>query len=769
MQKLFANTIEVLKEGDKVKKKVVPISEFYFSEDSGYGIYNVELTNGVLYVMKGKFPGSLVLGNTYEIEGDVVIYKGETQFHVKSIQIAKAEGKQAIIYYLQTLHGLKKRAEAIYNVFGEKTIDMLTNRPELVASRMKGIGKTTTLKWSKELKQKAHEEELLLFLFGLGLTPVQVDTLKKTYGNEVRNVLEDNPYRLIQDVRGYGFKKCDTIARNSGIAFNDPKRVRAGVYHTLIQSTFEGHTYLPEGELVNQVQSILCTSNEQMEFDLVVQCISDLEGEGEVVRSENKIFLSHYFFWETRIVKEVERISQPTNWSKTTPQQVENMLDDYLRATGVHLETKQREAVVEFSSKQGGFYILNGSAGCGKTFTLKVILSILQSVYRQNRKEYKVKIMAPTGKASKVASKATGLPCITIHRGLEYDLDGFQRNESNPLAESIIVVDESSMLDTELSKDLLIAVKSGAKVIFLGDTKQLPSVGAGNVLLDLINSDMVHVVTLDVVKRQGAESGIINNANAIIAGEMVSTQSTNDSFVLARNTDNEILKTTLQSYRRLLEKGMHQDEIQVLTPQRKGKLGIYNLNRLFQQEFNPNGKKTKIKNLQLPIGEADLYYRVGDKVIHIQNDIERTLYRKDGNKFRALVDEGITNGECGTITHVTSVTKYDANSGKTKTFDRMIVKYEDWYVFYDSKEDIEMLDHAYALTIHKSQGSQWKAVIQPLSRGHIRMLDNNLLYTGLTRASDFHCFIGDLYVLQRGIETFRVNDRFTDLLYKLAS
>jgi len=769
MNNLFATTLEVLQEGDKVTRKVVPIGEIYFSEETGFGVYNVEFTDGVMYNMKGKFPGSLVLGNTYEIEAKVILFRGEKQLKVDSIRQSKAEGKRAIIYYLQTLHGLKKRAEAIYDVFGEKTIDTLTNRPELVASRMKGIGKTTTLKWSKQLKEKAHEEELLLFLFGLGLSPVQVETLKKTYGNDVREVLENNPYRLIQDVRGYGFKKCDIIARNTGIAFDDPKRVRAGIYHTLIQSTFEGHTYLPEDELANQVQTILCTSSETMEKELVVQCISELEEEGEIVRSEDKIFLTHYFLWETKIVNEVERISEPSNWAKTTPQQVESMLDDYLRATGVHLESKQREAVVKFSSKEGGFYILNGSAGCGKTFTLKVILSILQSVYRQNRKDYKVKIMAPTGKASKVASKATGLPCITIHRGLEYDVDGFQRNASNPLEETIVVVDESSMLDTELSKDLLVAVKSGAKVIFLGDTKQLPSVGAGNVLLDLINSNVVDVVTLDVVKRQGAESGIINNANAIIAGEMVSTQQTNDSFVLARKTDEEILKTTIQSYRRLLEKGMSKDEIQILTPQRKGKLGIYNLNRVFQEEFNPNGKTTNYKNLQLPDGEADLFYRVGDKVIHIQNDTERTFYRNDGKTFRSLAHEGITNGECGVIAHITSVTQYDAESGKNKTFDRLIVKYEDWYVFYDSKEDIEMLDHAFALTIHKSQGSQWKAVIQPISRWHIRMLDNNLLYTGLTRASDFHCFIGDLYVLKRGIETFRVNDRFTDLLYKLAS
>lgn len=762
--------IDLLTEGERVTRKLVPVSELYFKEETGFGIYNVELTSGTMYVMKGTFPGSLTLGNTYEVDADVMTYRGEIQMKVNEIRIAKAEGRRAIIYYLQTLNGLKKRAEKIYDTFKEDTLDVLTNNPELVARRMNGIGKATALKWSKQLKEKAHEEELMLFLFGLGLTPTQVDTLQKTYGVEVRNVLEDNPYRLIQDVRGYGFKRCDTIARNNGIAFDDDKRIRAGVFYTLQQSTFEGNTYLPKKEIMKRVQEILCTSYQVMEEEKVERAIQDLVLEGELVIEADKVFLTHYNTWEYHIVDETKRLAASKKWSKTSEKEVVSILEDYLNATGIHLEEKQREAVVTFSSRKGGFYILNGSAGCGKTFTLKVILSILQSVYRENRVKYSVKIMAPTGKASKVASKATGLPCITIHRGLEFSPEeGFTRNEENPLEESIIVVDESSMLDTELAKDLLLAIADGAKVIFLGDTKQLPSVGAGNVLLDLIGSGMVDVVTLDVVKRQGAESGIIENANRIIAGQMVLSQPTNDSFVIARSSDEDILTTTIQSYRRLLDKGMTADEIQILTPQRKGKLGIYNLNRIFQQQFNPNGKESKVKNAQLPDGEADIFYRVGDKVIHIQNDIERTLYRKDGNTFRSIREKGITNGECGTISHIINHTEYDKEAGKNKTFERIIVKYEDCYVFYDTKEDIDMLDHAYALTIHKSQGSQWRAVIQPISRAHTRMLDNNIIYTGLTRASEFHCFIGDMLALERGIKTFRVNDRYTDLLDKLAA
>lgn len=760
--------MDLLGEGERVTRKLIPLTELYFKEETGFGIYSVELLSGTSYVMKGKFPGSLTIGNTYEVEADVTRYRGELQLNVLHIKVAKAEGRRAIIFYLQTLHGLKTRAESIYDTFGDKTLDVMTNNPNLVAARMNGIGKKTAMKWSQLLKEKAQEEEQLLFLFGLGLNPTQVETLQKTYGSKVRDVLESNPYRLIQDVRGYGFKRCDTIAQSSGITFNDGRRIRAGIIYILQLAVREGNTYLPQDEVKARVQNMLGLPGHQIDDSAINDAVEMLALEGAVVNDHGHVYMKKYFVMETEIAYEVERLASPTAWAKTDEKAVTSILDDYLNATGIHLEEKQRKAVETFSSKRGGFYILNGSAGCGKTFTLKVILAILQSVHRSNGLKYSVKIMAPTGKASKVASKATGNTCITIHRGLEFSPEeGFTRHAQNPLDENVIVVDESSMLDTELARDLLVAIKSGAKVIFLGDTKQLPSVGAGNVLLDLIGSGVVDVVTLDVVKRQGAESGIIENANRIIRGEMVETQNTNDSFVLPRQSDEDILQTTIHSYRRLLEKGMRPEEVQVLTPQRKGLLGIYNLNRVFQGMFNPNGKASTVHNLQMPDNETPLHYRVGDKVIHIQNDIERTLYNKDDGKYWESREKGITNGECGVVAEIVTVTKRDELTDKLTTTERIIVKYEDWYVYYEGKDDLEMLDHAYALTIHKSQGSQWQAVIQPVSMSHMRMLDNNLLYTGETRASLFHCYIAYLYALERGIKTFRVHERYTGLLSKL--
>lgn len=767
---LALSTEEVFTVGERVTKKVVPISQGYFQDDSGFGIYTIEIDDGTLYTMKGKFPGELTLGNTYEVDANIVSYRGEIQLDAKNIKVARAQGKRAVVFYLQTLKGLKTRAEMIYDTFGEDTLKVLMDTPELVSSNIRGIGKKTASGWSEQLKEKLHEEELLLFLFGLGLSPAQVETLTKTYGTEVRNVLEENPYRLIQDVDGYGFKKCDVIARSTGIEFDDLKRVRAGVIYVFQLSSQEGHTYLPKAELAKRLKETLCTSYQTFGDDLVESAIDNLLIEGEIVELDGRIFLTKFDVWEEQIVEESKRLSSKKKWSKTTSKDVEHALDDYLAATGVHLEDKQREAVVKFSSEKGGFFILNGSAGCGKTFTLKVILNILEIIHRQNRAEYKVKVMAPTGKASKVASRATGLACTTIHNGLGFNPEGgFDRNEDNPLEETVVVLDETSMLDTEIAKDLLLAIANGTKVIFMGDTKQLPSVGAGNVLMDLIASGVADVVTLDVVKRQGEDSGIIENANRIIFEQMIESQPvTGDAYMIETNTDEESLHKLILSNQRLLDLGYPLSEIQVLTPMRKGKLGTYNLNRVLQQHFNPDGLTSTIKNWQIPFEEEPIFFRTGDKVIHIKNDKERTLYSKRAGRFVAMRDSGITNGECGIVESIERTSEYSEDAGKVVTFDRIVICYEDWYVFYDSKADIEMLDHAYALTIHKSQGSQWDAVLQPISPSHIRMLDNNLLYTGYTRARKFHGMIGSKRALLIGIKTQRSAVRYTGLQLRFA-
>lgn len=760
--------VEVLTVGEMVTKKVVPITQGFFMADNGFGIYNVELEDGRLYTMKGKFPAELTLGNTYEVDAKVVTYRGETQLDAKQIKIARAEGKRAVVFYLQTLKGLKNRAETIYDIFGAKTLDVLMNRPELVASKIRGLGIKTTTNWAEQLKEKLHEEELLLFLFGLGLTPTQVETLKKQYGTKVRYVLEDNPYRLIQDVQGYGFKKCDVIARATGIEFDDIKRVRAGVIYVFQNAINEGHTFLPKDELAKRLIDTLCTPYQNFDDELVEKAIENLLDEEAIVESKGRIFLTKFDEWEDTIAEQARRLSLKRKWKKSTGSDIVRALDDYLAATGVELEAKQREAVITFSSQKGGFFILNGSAGCGKTFTLKVILNILKVIYRHNREEYKVKIMAPTGKASKVASRATGMPCTTIHDGLGYGPDGeFSYNEENPLEETIIVIDESSMLDTEIAKDLLLAIANGAKVIWMGDTKQLPSVGAGNVLMDMIASGIAEVVTLDVVKRQGEDSGIIDNANRIIAGEMIVTQPTGDSFVMATKTDEETLQTLIASNRRLLDLGYSKSEIQVLTPMRKGKLGTVNINRVFQERFNPDGEVSTIKNWQLPAEEEALFFRTGDKVIHIKNDKEKTLYSKENGVYKSMRDSGITNGECGIVEGFQKVSQFSTEANKMVSFDRLIVKYEDWYVFYDGKDDVEMLDHAFALTIHKSQGSQWDAVLMPISPAHINMLDNNLLYTGETRARKFQATMGSLRAMQIGIKTQRSIYRYTGLKDRL--
>lgn len=766
------NPLEVMKEGSTASVKAIPVFEIFSNPEKGFRIYACETSDGGKFQVSGSFPTELTIGKTYLFKGKVSVYRFEKQLTLKDVELSQPTGRKATVSYLQTLSGLKKRAEDIYDVFGDDSLEILLKTPMEVSRRIKGIGKSKVMSWSNQLLLNKHEEEDLLYLFKLGLTPSQVEKLKKHYGSDVRTVIEDNPYRLIHDVNGYGFVKCDKIALESGIPFDSEKRVTAGILHLLQEAVQQGHMYQPKDVLVENSQKVLNNSNSTgttIESAFVESCIQNLIDSGEVKDDNEDYFLTSKYFEELKIAKHLKRINENKEWKK--PIDIERTLDAYLERNGFELEERQREAVVRFCKNESGFHILRGSAGCGKTFTLKIILDMLHLIYKANRLEFKVGIVAPTGRASKVASKSTGRKAKTIHRFLgTLPTGGFMKNEDNPVEEKIIVVDESSMLDSSLTADLLSAVSKGAKVIFLGDTKQLPSVGAGNVLSDMIISGVVDVVTLNVPKRQGEDSGIIDNADRIINGEMIKTQTeTNDSFVIFREDSQSIQKTLLDSIKRLLDLGKDFEEIQVLTFQRKGSLGIYNLNRLIQKTFNPVAPKDiKIKNRQLPKEEAPLYFHVGDKVLHTKNELDKELYDKENGSYVPQNALGITNGESGVIEEIVRYSYYSKEKAKVISGNRIIVRYEDAYVFYDTDAEVEMLDHAYAMTTHKSQGSQWDNVLIPVSREQYHMLENNLIYTACTRAKKFNAVIGQKSAIEMAIKTHRSNKRYTKLDVRLS-
>lgn len=804
--------IDSLSAGEKVKLTLTPTFQIYYNE--GFGIYQCFTEDNQPIVIKGTFPIPLNLEQVYDVEGEVVLHGFEKQIQVETYRSREPKGSYKVIAYLTQLKGLDSRAEKIYELFGDDSIRILKEEPERVAEAIKGVSVRMARRWQEELLERESEEQDMLFLLSLGLSVRQAHQLRKNYGYHIQRRLKDDPYILL-DVRGssIGFAKCDQMAKRMGIDFRHPSRIKHGVRYVLQEAAREGHTFLPKEELFDRAGELLdvrltftemkkaLEENQEMirvhsrqfkidlddlrwriekidslkrqsakeryryplfELDVLTfeDALEDLELDGTVVvRHKNSVALRYFDNEERLIAENIKRLSHTEEW----PVQVdlERTLDAYLKKHHIELEKKQREAVLKFTAKKGGFYVLNGSAGCGKTFTLKIILDIMRLVFKVNKEPFKVKITAPTGKASKVATKATGYKAETIHRALEYHPQvGFQRNQLNPLDCTVLVVDESSMMDVELAAALFTAVRTGTTVILVGDTKQLPSVGAGNVLRDLVSSDLVEVVTLDVIKRQDKLSGIIKNANLIINGKMMKTwKDTRDAYIIHEESDESIQKKLIASIKRLLELGYTLDDVQVLVPQKRGSIGVYELNRLIQSIFNQNAD-SKLKNHHST--KVDLYFREGDKVIHIRNNYDKMWYQKDENgDYIPLNKFGVTNGETGVIDKIDTMTI--AEDGQIKTKRRIVVKYEFGYIFYLQGSEIRELDHAYALSIHKSQGSQWPSIIIPISRQHTFFLDRNLIYTAWTRAERFGAVIGSTRVLALAIRQVKSTKRWTQL------
>lgn len=820
------DALEEIPLNTSLEKKVLVDRQFTYKEDSGYGIYQGEDEEGLSIKVTGVFHEPLKIGSTYEMKGKVTAFRGEKQLSVDKVKMTTPVSKNGIIAYLQNLEGLYRKAELLYEQYGGDVIEILTNDPMRIAKEVDGIGKVSVLRWQEQIHQKEGNEHYFNNLIGLGLNMRQAKKLFETYKETVMEKIKENPYLLVELFPTFGFEKADQIAKEMGY---DPKgiyRIQEGIKYTLKEASNEGHCFLPIQELLERAVEMLTIRMTEDEMAMLLEKyhgskqavymmgsfsysvdykllskqfneyryernrfekerkrmvvirltrneimkeIERMELYNKVVYDNHRVYLIELYEAEFKVAERVVRLSQSAKRDFTD---VNEDIESIVREERIILEEKQREAVETFAQGQGGFYILNGSAGCGKTFTLNVILRVLGLQYKKMNRMMEVLVFAPTGKASKVAGRATGRTCMTIHRGLKYKPNkGFEHNENNPLDADVVVIDESSMIDVLLAESLLRAIADGTKVIFLGDTKQLSSVGAGNVLQDLIMSNMVEMVTLNVVKRQGKDSGIILNANRIVNGEMISScKSTQDAYVLRKEQTLDAQQAMLKSIREVEKvRGYDIEDIQVLCPQKTSLIGTNSMNLLIQKEFNPYNEDMKVLNKKVAFynpGTQEeeflpLFFKRSDKVIHMRNNYEMLWYKKDkwGN---FTLDEdvvGITNGETGVIE---DILKGNPNSGFKI---RMIVRYEDSYAYYD--DSFDELEHAYAMTIHKSQGSQWKAVIMPILMQNYHMLDNNLFYTGYTRAQQFSVVVGQPEAMLHAIRTRKSKDRYTSLTERL--
>ena len=604
----------------------------------------------------------------------------------------------------------EEMAGRIVAAFGTDTIRVLDEEPERLL-KIKGVGKKSFEKIKESWAEHRGIRDLLLFLQPHGITPAYAVRIYRAYGGEALNVVRENPYRLAMDIRGIGFVTADAAARKLGFAEDHPLRIQAGLLYVLQKATDDGNVFLPEEELLDQACQQLAVDR-----DLARQAVLALEQEERVVREsldelpgrlpavfredgeeaeapEVAVYLRRYHHYESKTAFYLHRLLHSPKAVRFA--EPDALVEKVTESLSISLAPEQLEAVR--TAARSKVMVLTGGPGTGKTTIINAIIRLFAEV------KAKILLAAPTGRAAKRMSETSGREARTIHRLLEYSPqeDGFARNEDNPLACGLLVVDEASMMDTLLFYHLLKAVPMGATVVLVGDVHQLPSVGPGNVLADIIASGAVPVVELTEIFRQSAESEIICNAHLINKGQVPSLESSKDPV----------------------------NDIQVLTPMHKGAVGAAQLNLRLQASLNPNG---------LEVRRGERSFRLHDKVMQIRNNYDKDVF----------------NGDVGRIVFL---------DGKERT---LSVRYDDRVVPYDF-EELDELTPAYAISIHKSQGSEYPAVVIPLMMQHYVLLQRNLVYTGVTRGKKLVVLVGESRALHMAVKNNKTRTRHTRLALRL--
>ncbi|AXU52036.1 TPA: ATP-dependent RecD-like DNA helicase [Clostridioides difficile] len=721
------------------------ISEIVFkNEDNGYTIAHLVNENDEIVVV-GCMP-TLAIGESIEVEGKWVNHKiYGTQFEVNSFMPVTPSSLEGIYVYLSSgmIHGIgEKMAKRIIDKFGVDTLEVIQNSPEKL-QEVEGIG-------SKKVKQivKSYEEDrelrnIIIQLSPFGITPNYCLKIYKKYKSSAIEVINKNPYQLAEDIRGIGFKVADSIASKIGIDKNSKDRICQGILYTLNKSLSNGHTYLPEHVLIQDSEKLLELNGEIIK-ECVMMLVYNQKIHIEKVNNENLIYLMPYYLAENGVCSQIVKLSQYE--FEDLKIDIDNEINVLEEDKKIKLAEKQILAVKE--SVNSGVLIITGGPGTGKTTTINAIIDIFEN----NGKS--VTLAAPTGRAAKRMSETSNKEAKTIHRLLEmgFSTDDdltFFKDEEDPINSDVIIVDEVSMVDIILMYNLLRAIKLGTRVILVGDSDQLPSVGAGNVLKDMINSNIINVVKLNEIFRQAQESMIIVNAHKINNGEPLYLNTKGkDFFFIRKSTNEEILNEIIGLVNERLPKFYKVDklkDIQVLSSMRKGELGVTNLNIELQKYLN---KKEKFK---VEESFSKRLFRVGDKVMQVKNNYTKKWETEDQKES----GEGIYNGDIGYVYHIDK----DKKTIYILFDQTKIVSY-----LYDELDEI---DHSFCTTIHKSQGSEFPVVVLPIAWAPPMLLSRNLLYTAVTRAKKLVVLVGDVKYLEYMIKNNRVNQRYSNLEYKL--
>ncbi|CEN80389.1 SF1B family DNA helicase RecD2 [Paraclostridium sordellii] len=723
------------------------ISDIVFkNEDNGYVIAHLSNENNDVVIV-GCMP-TLTVGESIEVEGKWVNHKTYgTQFEVSSFMPVTPSSIEGIYVYLSSgmIKGIgEKMAKRIIDKFGVDTLDIIQNAPHRL-SEVEGIGSKKIEQIAKSYEDNRELRNIIMQLSPYGITPNLCLKIYKKYKNKAVDVISRNPYKLAEDVRGIGFKVADKIAENLGIDKLSKDRIMQGILYSLNQSLASGHTYLPKDILVQESSTLL-----GVEKEYILDCILGLAYDQKIhiekgFGHEDHIYLIPYYLSENGVCKQIIKLAQSD--FKDLNIDVEKEIEKVEEETGIKLANNQALAVKE--AIKSGLVVITGGPGTGKTTTINTIIKVFEN------NEQEVLLAAPTGRAAKRMSETSNKEAKTIHRLLEmgYATDSeelvFLKDEEDPIKADVVIVDEVSMVDIVLMYSLLKAIKAGTRVILVGDSDQLPSVGAGNVLKDIIDSEVINVVRLNEIFRQAQESMIVVNAHRINQGLPLHLNvKGKDFFFIKKDTNEEILKEIVGLVSTRLPKFYNLDklkDIQVLAPMRKGDLGVANLNIELQKYLNKEEKYKVEETLQKRI------FRVGDKVMQIKNNYTKKWETEDKSES----GEGIYNGDIGYIYHIDKENKIIY-----VLFDQTkIVSYE--------YSELDELDHSFCTTIHKSQGSEFPAIVIPVTWAPPMLLNRNLLYTAVTRAKKLVVLVGDVKYLEYMIRNNKTNDRHSNLSKKL--
>lgn len=694
----------------------------YRNEENGYTVIKCKAKNySDLVTVVGAMPDAHV-GSVLSLEG---FWKIDSKYGRQFSAEKWEETLPATVYGIEKYLGSglikgvgPKFAKRIVQKFGKDTLDVIEEQPDLLIE-VEGIGRVRVERIKNSWQEQKEIKNIMLFLQGHEVSTSHATKIFKTYGRESIAVVKENPYRLADDIWGIGFKTADTIAGKLGIEKDRFIRLRSGILYTLNKLSESGHCFAVREQLIDTAVKLLDVESPELEITL-----DEMLRTGDVIRDEEAIYLPPFYFSETGCAKRLLNLLEA---KREIDSDVNVVMEKVIRQTGISYDEIQMEAIrTAFVSK---VMVLTGGPGTGKTTTTLGIIS----AYRESGAQ--IILAAPTGRAAKRMSEATGMEAKTIHRLLEYKPpEGYQRNEENPLKGDVLILDECSMIDIILMYNLLKAVPEHMTLILVGDTDQLPSVGAGNVLKDIIESERVPVVRLTRIFRQAQGSRIIMNAHRINKGEPVDMRGGKDSdFFFAEEETNEGIVERLVKYCTVnLPKYYQVDalrDIQVLTPMQRGVTGAANLNQILQQAMNPEGPALRRGGTQ---------YRLRDKVMQIRNDYDKEVF----------------NGDIGTVVRVDLEDR------------ELVVNFDGREISYDVTE-LDELTLAYATTIHKAQGSEYPIVVMPFSMSHFVMLQRNLLYTGVTRAKKVLVLIGEKKAVYYAIKNEKTMERNTKLAGRL--